>query len=163
MKEKEKYRDHWAKLTKSQNKLETYVSLNRQYTVANYLTTVSDKKLRKTLTKYRLSEHNLAVEVGRHRQTWLPREERLCSFCNQGTVETELHFLIYCNHNQSLRDYYFDKITQIFPEFQHLNDLDRLSVLLGEREDCCRLAAKYVSACHELHNNMNPLSQITNI
>ena len=163
MKEKEKYRDHWAKLTKSQNKLETYVSLNRQYTVANYLTTVSDKKMRKTLTKYRLSEHNLAVEVGRHRQTWLPREERLCSFCNQGTVETELHFLIYCNHNQSLRDYYFDKITQIFPEFHHLNDLDRLSVLLGEREDCCRLAAKYVSACHELHNNMNPLSQITNI
>ena len=47
MKEKEKYRDPWAKLTKSQNKLEKYVSLNRQYTVANYLTTVSDKKLRK--------------------------------------------------------------------------------------------------------------------
>ena len=32
-----------------------------------------------------------------------------------------------------------ETITQIFPEFQHLNDLDRLSVLLGEREDCCRI------------------------
>ena len=36
------------------------------------------------------------------------------------------------NHNRSLRDHYFDKITQIFPEFHHLNDLDRLSDLLGE-------------------------------
>ena len=80
----------------------------------------------------------------------------------QGTVETELHFLIQY-HNRSLRDHYFDKITQIFPEFHHLNDLDKLSVLLGEREDCCRLAAKYVSACHELHSNVNPLSHITNI
>src|SRR4029434_3606679 len=34
---------------------------------------------------------------------------------------------------------------------------------LGEREDCCRLAAKYVSPCHEHHNNMNPLCHITNI
>ena len=81
MKEKEKYRDHWAKLTKSQNNVSCKhnVSLNRQYTVATYLTTLFDTKLRRTLTKYRPSEHNLAVEVGRHRQTWLPREERLCS------------------------------------------------------------------------------------
>src|SRR4029434_5049995 len=45
MKEKEKYRDHWAKRTESQNKLQTYVSLNRRYTVATYLTPVSDAKL----------------------------------------------------------------------------------------------------------------------
>src|SRR4029434_11359492 len=110
-----------------------------------------------------VSEHNLAGKVGRHRQTWLPREERMCSFCNQGTIETEMPFPIHCNHNRSLRDRYFAKITQIFPEFHHLNDLDRLPALLGEREDCCRLAAKYVSACHELHTNVNPLSHITNI
>ena len=58
--------------------METYVALNRQYTVAIYLTTVSDTKLRRTLTKYRLSEHNPAVDIGWHRQTWLPREERFC-------------------------------------------------------------------------------------
>ena len=120
--------------------MDTYVSLNRQYTVATYWTTVSDTKLRRTLTKYRPSEHNLAVEVGRHRQTWLPREERLCSYCNQGTVETELHFLTATN--TSLRNQYFAKVIQIYPEFLHLNDLERLPALLVEREDCCRLAAR---------------------
>ena len=63
----ENYRKYWTELTKSQNKKETYVALNRQYSVATYLTTVSVTKLRRTLTKYRLSEHNLAVDVGRHR------------------------------------------------------------------------------------------------
>ncbi len=63
--------------------METYVALNRKYTVEAYLTSVSAPKPRKTLTKYRLCEHNLAAEVGRHRQTWLLREERLCAHCDQ--------------------------------------------------------------------------------
>ena len=37
-------------MTRLQVKLETYLTLNRQYTVAEYLTTVTDKNLRKTLT-----------------------------------------------------------------------------------------------------------------
>ena len=38
---------------------------------------------------YRLREHSLAIEIGLHRQTWLPKEERLCSQCQQREVETE--------------------------------------------------------------------------
>ena len=109
--------------------MQTNVALNRQYTVATYPTTVSDTKLRRIL-----SEHNMAVEVGQHRQTWLPRKERLCSYCDQGTVETELHFLTHCNQYESLREQYFAKIIQRFPDFLHLNDPERLLVLLGERE-----------------------------
>ena len=45
--------------------------------MADYLTTVTDRTLRKTLTRYRLSEHSLVIETGRHRQTWLPREDSL--------------------------------------------------------------------------------------
>lgn len=47
----EKYRYYWAELTKSQNKMETYVALNRKYTVETYLTPVSDIKLTWTLTE----------------------------------------------------------------------------------------------------------------
>ena len=129
------------------------ISLNRQYNLAAYLTTVSGTKLRRTLTKYRVSEHNLAVEVGWHRQTWLPRKERFCSYCDQGTVETELHFLTYCNQYDSFRDQYFAKIMKIFPDL-------RLPVLLGDREECCRLAARYEEACHELRNSVSPPQHI---
>ncbi len=37
-------------------------ALNREYTMASYLSAVTDVKLSKTLTMYRLSEHSLAVE-----------------------------------------------------------------------------------------------------
>lgn len=36
-----------------------------------------------TMISIRLSEHNLAVERGHHRQTWLPWEKRLCTHCTQ--------------------------------------------------------------------------------
>ena len=134
----------------------------RERDSTTYLITVSDTNLKGTLTKYKLSEHNLTVEVSRHRQTWLSREERLCSYCDQETVETELHFLPHCNQYQSLRDQYFAKITHIFPEFLYLSDLERLTALLGEREDCCRLAARYVAVCHELHSSVNPLFHMAN-
>ena len=68
------------------------MALNREYTVANYLSTVSDAKQRKNLTRYRVSNQSLVIKRGRHRQTWLPREERLCIHCSQGMVETEYHF-----------------------------------------------------------------------
>ena len=56
---------HWKELTKKQSKLECYLALNREYTVAEYLTTVTYPNLRKTMTMYRLSEHRRAIEKGR--------------------------------------------------------------------------------------------------
>ena len=66
---KENYLAHWKESTKKLSKLSCFLSLNRGYTVAEYLTTVTDPKRRKFLTRYRLSEHSLAMEKGRHRQT----------------------------------------------------------------------------------------------
>ena len=106
--QKESYLTHWTEATQKQSKLECYRALNREYTVAEYLSTVRDPKQRKILTRYRLSEHSLAIEKGRHRQTCLPREERLCTHCTQKEVETEVHFLTTCPLYQD-RDTYFPR------------------------------------------------------
>ncbi len=78
--------------------------------MADYLTIVTEKKLRKTLTRYSLSEHSLAVETGRHRQSWKPREDRLCPLCSQAEVETELHFLLDCPNYSEIRELYLPKL-----------------------------------------------------
>ena len=129
------------------------MALNRQYTVADYLSTVTDKNLRKTLTMYRLSDHSLAIEKGRHRQTWLPREERLCCHCDDGAVETELHFLTQCKKYTSIREEFFPKIEIFCPEFQRMTEREKLPLLLGEHKDCAVLAAKYVNSCHRKRDN----------
>jgi len=43
--------------------------------LAGYPSKVRDPKLRIVLSMYRLSEHTPSIETGRHKQTWLPKEE----------------------------------------------------------------------------------------
>ena len=66
---KQSHLAYWKETTKNQSKMECYLSLKREYKLAEYLNTVNDLKLRKALTRYRLSDHSLAIEKGRHRQT----------------------------------------------------------------------------------------------
>ena len=98
------YIGHIEKKIQKQSKLECYLALNRENTVAEYLTTVTDTNLRKALTIYRLSEHNLAIEKGRRRRTWLSREDRLCAHCPQNEVETELYLVTSCQMYAHIRD-----------------------------------------------------------
>ena len=49
-KQKDNYLTHWKELTKKQSKLECYLALNSEHTVAEYLATVTDPKLRKALS-----------------------------------------------------------------------------------------------------------------
>ena len=74
--------------------------------MANYLTTVTEKKLRKKWTIDRLSEHRLAIERGRQ------REDRLCAHCPQNELDTELYFLTSCQMYNDIRDTYFPQITK---------------------------------------------------
>ncbi len=145
---KQSYITHWQTQTQQQSKMQCYLSLKREYSMAEYLFTVSDKKLRSTLTRYRLSGHKLMIETGRHRQTWLPPEQRLCSHCDLNQMETELHFLTECSKYTDIRTVYYDKIQQIHPTFTTLPDQEKLAYLLGEHKTCCVLAAQYVSLCH---------------
>ncbi|KAI2667006.1 Receptor-interacting serine/threonine-protein kinase 3 [Labeo rohita] len=102
--EKETYIQHWKEQTKDQSRLQCYLKLNREYGLADYLVSARNITHRHLLTKYRLSDHQLAIERGRHKKTWLPKEERICNECRSGAVETEEHFLLHCDKYAFLRD-----------------------------------------------------------
>ncbi len=121
--------------------------------MASYLSAVTDVKLSKTLTMYRLSEHSLAVETGRRRQTWLSREDRLCSHCMLGLTEMELHFLTECPKYLNIKDHYYPKMNTIFPQFSIRSPTEKLSFILGEEAKCAIIAARFVSSCHLLRDS----------
>ena len=60
----------------------------------------------------------------------------------------------------SLREQSFAKIITSLYKSLYLSDSERLLALLGEKKHCCRLAARYAAACHELHSAVSPLSQM---
>ncbi len=111
---KNTYLEHWDQETKTQSKLQFYRTLKSNYELEDYLQSVRDTKQRRILTKYRLSEHRLAIETGRHRKSWLPREQRVCVHCETGEIET--HFLLHCHKYISIRNIYFNKLTNFIKE-----------------------------------------------
>ena len=107
--------------------------------MADDLTTVTDNNLRKTLTMFRLSDHRLAIEKVRHRQTWLSREDRLCFHCYEGAVETELHFLSENQNYRNIREELFPKFDKKLPQLPKSDRKGEISPDSGGKEECAVL------------------------
>ena len=149
---KEEYIQDWQIKVTQVNKLKYFHKIKSDYKLAPYLTEISNYGQRKLLTRYRISDHSLCVETGRHKPSWRAREFRLCSHCTDGVVEDELHFLTQCSKYKHIRDTYFTLIAQILPQLQQASLIDKLSYILGEKEECVLLAAQYVSSCHHMRD-----------
>ena len=63
--------------------------------------------VRQQVTKFRLSDHRLAIETGRY--IGLLEEDRKCEFCPD-RVEDEIHFLFECTLLEHLRQRYLEPL-----------------------------------------------------
>ena len=80
------------------------------------------------LTKFRLSNHDLMIEKGRHFK--VEKAKRFCPFCPK-TIETELHFLVQCNIFACLRRELFSSIRKKSNTFHHLPEPQKFTNLLS--------------------------------
>ena len=60
-----------------------------------YLSEIKNKKYKIALSRFRLSNHNLLIENGRHSRPRIARNERKCFLC-KNIVEDEKHFITNC-------------------------------------------------------------------
>ena len=90
------------------NKLRTYAKLCNDKSIIK--TSVQQHNfswhLKRSLTKFRIGDHHLRIETGRHVRPKLPPEERICFCCNTGCVEDEIHFLVTCPAFLNIREKY---------------------------------------------------------
>ena len=89
---KEYYERIWLENTQNSSKCSLYKEFKPELKLEKYLLTL-DTNLRINLTKYRLSNHKLPIEVGRHNN--IIREERLCEYCKDD-VGDEYHYMFVC-------------------------------------------------------------------
>ena len=78
-----------------ESKLRTYGLFKTEVGCEKYLSEIKNLALRQALTKFRLSNHVLNIEKGRHTNPKTPKEARFCPFCPK-KVEDEIHFLLNC-------------------------------------------------------------------
>ena len=92
-----------------------------------------DRNHRRVMLKFRLSDHKLMIEEGRHSRPKIPRENRLCKIC-QDTVEDEQHMLINCKlYGQ--RQSWFSKIGEKIPNFNLLDDHQKFIFLMTQEDN----------------------------
>ena len=97
----EKYLTFWKHKLENSSKLTFYSTFKTDHNLENYLVFIKDPYKRKCLSRLRVSNHNLQIEIGRYQN--IPREERLCKICNSGEVENETHLLLSCKAYEQSR------------------------------------------------------------
>ena len=72
------------------------------------------------IARLRSSSHDLAIERRRYERPKPPVEQRVCIACSDNSIEDEIRFVTRCVINQAERSILELKISNIFPEYQHL-------------------------------------------
>ena len=107
---------------------------------------IKNVSVRQKVTKFRLSNHRLAIETGRH--DGLPPDRRFCHFC-PGQVEDEAHFLFKCPVLRHLREIYITPKTDSIPGFEFFPDNFKLKSLMDDMEYG---TSKFIASATELRD-----------
>ena len=116
---------------------EYYQYIADHFGLQYYLSKSISEIHRKSITRFRLSSHNLNIESGRYKNEL--RSNRICTLCNLRDVEDEFHFILKCPKYQEIRNsyikrYYFGrpsdfKLIQLL-SVQNLKELRNLGKFL---------------------------------
>ena len=118
----------FAAINKCDSKLRTYSLMKTKIGYEEYLNRISSINDRRALTKFRLSNHSLMIEKGRH--LGINRNARFCKFCLD-KVEDEIHFLITCKTFDFHRKTLFQIASNNLLYFDRFNDKAKFIALLN--------------------------------
>ena len=136
----------FGEISKESSKLRTYAVFKSEPGLEKYLTDVKNFAIRQQVTKFRLSNHRLAIETGRH--SGIEQNKRFCDFCPT-IVEDEAHFLFQCPISNHLRLRFLEPITRGIIGFEFFPAEYKLKTLMTEvKYDTC----KFISDAMELRN-----------
>ena len=112
-----------------------------------YLTQIKNISIRTQLSKFRLSNHTLAIEVGRHQG--VQPGMRYCTFCDK-VVECEIHFLINCPIYNHLRAPVFEEVISAHPTFTYLSNKEKFITIMTKSRMV--QVASFIHKSFELRN-----------
>ena len=111
------HQEAFTQIKNPESKLRTYGLIKQEIGREEYLLQIKNTKIRQKLTKFRLSNHKLMIETGRHvKPKPIDKEQRICPVCHL-KVEDEIHFLTECKIYDTLRKPLIDDCKTLRPQF----------------------------------------------
>src|SRR4029434_8563588 len=96
-------------------------------------------------------EQSIVIVKRGHRQTWLPRANRLCTHSSHTVVEDEVFLLKECNKYNNIRETYLSRTEDICSGFIKMKREEKS--LLGKIGEYIHLISLYLLSCHILIDN----------
>lgn len=128
--------------------LRSYILYKTSFEMEDYLLLVRDFKLRRNISKLRLSSHLLRIETGRHSKPKTDIEERICLYCDCNKIEDELHFMLECKFYDYERDCLLNKIKLIDSSIVTEDTKQTFIRLMCTKDERLLFSmAKYVTKC----------------
>ena len=99
----ELYQANWKSSLESSSKCFLYKNFKQELVLEKYLITLNDPT-RSKLTRFRLSNHFLPIERGRHND--IARIDRICNLCTVNDIGDEYHYVCVCDYFVNQRKKY---------------------------------------------------------
>lgn len=84
----------WSEIIKSP-KAASYALFKNEISLETYLHQIYNRKHLTAISRFRLSNHDLMIEKGRHSRPRIEKDKRFCFHCKHD-IENELHFVTKC-------------------------------------------------------------------
>ena len=97
---------------------------------------------RSAFSKFRLGVAPIRIETGRYEN--LSEENRICPFCDNNVIESELHVFFECEIYNDIRRKLFDEAIRLNRDFENIPNRDKF-VFLFSSFNLIRLCAKTCS------------------
>jgi hypothetical protein len=131
------------------NIINSKMSLNMKTISRSFYKNYKD---RKSITKLRISAHNLEIEVGRHRKKdkkRVPVESRICKQCK--ITEDEMHFIMDCKQFKIARTAMFDRIKKENINFDQLTNTEKFHYIMRvEKKETASALINYIKNTSEI-------------
>ena len=134
-------------------KLRTYklVKTNLQFEPYLYITI---PKYRSSLSRFRLSSHDLQIERGRYTRPKTPVDDRKCRFCQNNAIEDEIHFLLICNKYNNIRSDMLNTVNNFVTGLSNLDSQTKFVTLLtNDQSEVLHAVGKYLWKAEQIRKH----------
>ena len=136
-------------------KADSYVLYKNINKLECYTHQIKSVKHRIALSRFRLSNHPLMIEKGRHIRPRIERSERKCFACIN-EIEDEIHFMTQCHLYNEERLKLYDACRRNSINFDHIPTNEQIFtfILSNESDDITQATAKFIYNSLKLRESM---------
>lgn len=130
----DQFNQEWISYVQNSPKALNYRLFKENFEFENYLNVLDHKKAI-NMCRFRTTNHNLPIEVGRWRN--INRNERKCILCNSDDIGDEFHYLFTCSAFKNERSKFIKYHFRTHPNILKMRDLMQTTNIL-ELNNLCK-------------------------